>query len=71
MARQRTRIFGWCEPSAYCRKHDRTQLTGSLHCRRFKIVGQPGARINRGRVDQVNRGTDSEPSEVAPARFTR
>ena len=21
MAVQRTRIFGWCEPSSYCRKH--------------------------------------------------
>ena len=29
MAGQRRRIFGWCEPSAYCRKHDGTQLTGS------------------------------------------
>ena len=29
MAEQRTRILGWCEPSAYCRKHDGTQLTGS------------------------------------------
>jgi hypothetical protein len=34
-------------------------------------VGQLAARIGRGRVDQVNGGTDSEPSEVAPARFTR
>ena len=29
MAGQRTRIFGWCEPSAYCRKHDGTQLAHS------------------------------------------
>jgi hypothetical protein len=49
MAGQRTRIFGWCEPSAYCRKHDGTQLTGSLHCRRFKI-GQPTGRANRSRT---------------------
>ena len=65
MAGRRTRFFGWCEPSAYCRKHDGTQLTGSLHCRRFKSVGQLGARVGRGRVDQVNGGADSEPSEVA------
>jgi hypothetical protein len=44
MAGRRTRSSGWCEPSAYCRKHDETQLTGSLHCRRFKSVGQLGAR---------------------------
>ena len=69
MAGQRTRFFGWCEPSAYCRKHDGTQLTGSLHCRRFNSVGQLGARVGRGRVDQVNGGADSEPSEVAPAGF--
>jgi hypothetical protein len=69
MAGQRTRFFGWREPSAYCRKHDGTQLTGSLHCRRFKSVGQLGARVGRGRVDQVNGGADSEPSEVAPTGF--
>jgi hypothetical protein len=34
MAGQRTRFFGWCEPSAYCRKHDGTQLTGP-----FPVVG--------------------------------
>ena len=25
MAGQRARIFGWCEPSAYCRKHGMTR----------------------------------------------
>jgi len=58
VAGQRTRIFGWCEPSACCRKHDGTQPTGSLHCRRFKI-GRPTGRANRSRTCRQVKGAQT------------
>ena len=63
MAGQRTRIFGWCEPSACCRKHDGTQLTGPLTVVSSKI-GWPTGRANRLRT----RSTRSMGAETSSRR---
>ena len=63
MAGQRTRIVGWCEPSACCRKHDGTQLTGPLTVVSSKI-GRPTGRANRLRT----RSTRSMGAETSSRR---
>ena len=63
MAGQRTRIVGWCEPSACCRKHDGTQLTGPLTVVSSKI-GWPTGRANRLRT----RSTRSMGAETSSRR---
>ena len=65
MAGQRTRFFGWCEPSAYCRKHDGAQLTEVPSLSSVQIGGPIGWRLAMGLAPRPRRAS-SERSPRSP-----